>query len=315
MAAPRPTNKNRTRKSTRKHLQANIPSVHELQQQGKFVEVPTATGGTDEGARKIKRKMRVLTPQEEHNKKIAYAFAYFFAFTILAYFLFVTVFYTIHDWLSLLIFSLVFISPAYLANAGMLVIGRHATKPIDGGKNFWDGRRLFGPGKTWRGFMLGPLVFGIPFGIALNLVFFATWPYILPFIEQNFRTGVYVHFTSLARLQPYFISCAPGQTMWTGFFVMFIRVVGVSYGAALGDLLGSFLKRRFNIGRGQPFWVVDQLDFLVISVVLGLIPTFLWPDLIVFDPLIFIFLFTMTPAIAVLANTVAYVFGLKSVPW
>ncbi|MHA1732200.1 MAG: CDP-archaeol synthase [Promethearchaeota archaeon] len=308
------TGNNQSRKKTAE----NIPSVWDLKTSGKFEEVDTAAGGGGEQKKKLRRRIRVLTPQEERNKKIAYEFSYFFAFLIFGYFLFITTFYAIHDWLALLVFSLVFITPAWTANAGMLVMGRNATRPIDGGRKFIDGRPLFGPGKTWRGFLLGPLVFGVPVGIGLNVIFFATWTApmgILDTIRDAFANGRYAHFTSLSMLQPYFISCAPGQPMWFGFLVMLIRVFGVSYGAALGDLLGSFLKRRVNVGRGQPFWVVDQLDFVVVAVVMGLIPTFIWPQYIVFDPLIFIFILTLTPSVAVLGNTVAYVFGWKSVPW
>ena len=39
------------------------------------------------------------------------------------------------------------------------------------------------------------------------------------------------------------------------------RVIFVAYGAAIGDLLGSWLKRRLDRKRGEPVWIVDQIDF------------------------------------------------------
>ncbi|GAB4314301.1 MAG: hypothetical protein Kow0069_15680 [Promethearchaeota archaeon] len=300
-------------KRTRKMLAEDIPSVHQLVENGEFEEIPVEVATTN-GHGRLRRRMRKLTPKEEALKKIAFKLSYFFAFLVGGYFILISTVYTLHDWVSLLIFSIVFIFPAYLSNAGMLVMGRRAKRPVDGGKLFFDGRPIFGPGKTWRGLLLGPLAFGIPIGVAVNSIFFLTWNDIAAFVSENFRLGLYAHFTSLDKIQPYFVSCAPGQSFVAGYLVMIIKVVGVSYGAAFGDLLGSFLKRRLNLGRGQPFWVVDQVDFVVLAVLLGLIPTYLWPEL-VFDPLILVFLFTLTPAIAVLANTVAYLFGWKSVPW
>ncbi len=57
-----------------------------------------------------------------------------------------------------IISALWFILPAYFANASALLFG--GGKPIDFGKNFIDGKRLLGDGKTWRGFFAG-LIAGI----------------------------------------------------------------------------------------------------------------------------------------------------------
>ncbi len=68
------------------------------------------------------------------------------------------------DILSLLIFIL----PAYVANASPVILGGGV--PMDFGKNFVDGKRILGQGKTWRGFIFGVLA-GTAVGILLSLVF------------------------------------------------------------------------------------------------------------------------------------------------
>ena len=63
------------------------------------------------------------------------------------------VFFSWADWVSLLIFSLLLIVPAYLSNASMVITG--GGRPIDGGKLFRDGRRILGDHKTING-LKGP---------------------------------------------------------------------------------------------------------------------------------------------------------------
>ncbi len=52
--------------------------------------------------------------------------------------------------------ALYFIFPAYCANAAPVIFG--GGTPIDGGRKFRDGRPLFGPRKTFRGFFAGLIV-------------------------------------------------------------------------------------------------------------------------------------------------------------
>jgi len=64
--------------------------------------------------------------------------------------------------------ALKLVLPAYCANAAPVIFGGGA--PLDFGKNFWDGRRIFGEHKTFRGFFAG-LVIGTLVGVAESLVF------------------------------------------------------------------------------------------------------------------------------------------------
>ena len=73
----------------------------------------------------------------------------------------------------LIIEALKFIFPAYCANGAPVLAG--GGPPLDFGKNFFDGKRIFGKNKTFRGFFFGWLI-GFLVGIVEGLVFgFATY--------------------------------------------------------------------------------------------------------------------------------------------
>jgi CDP-2,3-bis-(O-geranylgeranyl)-sn-glycerol synthase len=70
--------------------------------------------------------------------------------------------------LELVTESLIFIFPAYSANAVPVVFG--GGQPLDLGKTFLDGQPIFGTHKTFRGFFAG-LIIGTLVGIGESLVF------------------------------------------------------------------------------------------------------------------------------------------------
>ncbi|MEJ2296709.1 MAG: CDP-archaeol synthase, partial [Candidatus Lokiarchaeota archaeon] len=218
--------------------------------------------------------------------------------------------YSIADWVALLIFSLLFIVPAYLSNAGMVIVGKG--KPVDGGKICRDGRRLLGDHKTWNGLIKGPLYIGIPISIVLFLIFTLLWDLIRIIPDAGITLGIYRLYNDIIYYQYYFI----GGSLPIGFIVLLLRIFLCSYGAGFGDLLGSFLKRRFNIESGEPFWVIDSLDFAGIAIIITSIPSFFMPNIFL-APDIFIvtFLLILTPSVSIIANTIAYIIGLKDVPW
>jgi CDP-2,3-bis-(O-geranylgeranyl)-sn-glycerol synthase len=73
----------------------------------------------------------------------------------------------------LIIEALKFIFPAYCANATPVLAGGGTA--MDFGKNFVDGKRIFGNNKTFRGFF-----FGLAVGIAVGLV--EWWIFGYPFL-------------------------------------------------------------------------------------------------------------------------------------
>ncbi len=76
------------------------------------------------------------------------------------------------DLLQLLVLAIWSIFPAYVANAAPVVLG--GGRSIDGGKKFSDGRPIFGPGKTIRGFVAGLIagtIFAMLQGFAFDLLY------------------------------------------------------------------------------------------------------------------------------------------------
>jgi CDP-2,3-bis-(O-geranylgeranyl)-sn-glycerol synthase len=79
-------------------------------------------------------------------------------------------------------------------------------------------------------------------------------------------------------------------------------------GALLGDLLGSFIKRRIDFKPGKPFPILDQLDFILGALVLT------YPvQQTGFSAIIILIVFT--PPIHLLANFFAYHLGVKRNWW
>ncbi len=80
-------------------------------------------------------------------------------------------------------------------------------------------------------------------------------------------------------------------------------------GAMLGDLIGSFIKRRLKMRWGKPLPLMDQLSFLAGALLLyGLLTD--WPTLPQLAVLII-----ATLVLHVSTNLFAFIFGLKHVPW
>jgi CDP-2,3-bis-(O-geranylgeranyl)-sn-glycerol synthase len=66
------------------------------------------------------------------------------------------------DVILLIVEALKFVFPAYCANAAPVLAG--GGPKMDFGKNFYDGKRIFGNNKTFRGFFFG---WGIGIGVGL----------------------------------------------------------------------------------------------------------------------------------------------------
>ncbi|MFX0009582.1 MAG: CDP-2,3-bis-(O-geranylgeranyl)-sn-glycerol synthase [Candidatus Hermodarchaeota archaeon] len=250
------------------------------------------------------------TSVDQKQSFIAKILALIFTGLLLIHFLIISIIFSWADWVATLVFSMLLIVPAYLSNAGMVLLG--GGKPIDAGKTWKDGRRILGDHKTWNGFIKGPLFIGIPISIGIFLLFLILWPFIriIP-IEGNIL-GLYKLYSNVEIYQFYFI----GGPFPLGIIIIMIRIVFCSYGAAIGDLVGSFLKRRFNIASGKPMWLIDQLDFIVFAILLSCVPYIFFPEYyFLLDVNILVFILILTPAVSVISNTIAYLIGLKEVPW
>jgi len=82
----------------------------------------------------------------------------------------------------------------------------------------------------------------------------------------------------------------------------------LSIGAIAGDVIASFLKRRFDAKQGEPIFLLDQLDF-VLGGILFAAPVF-FPGLLELAVII-----VLTVVIHKLTNFIAFKIKLKKVPW
>lgn len=166
--------------------------------------------------------------------------------------------------------------PAYLPNNVAVLVG--GGRPIDGGRTV-RGARLLGDGKTWRG-----TIGGIAAGIVVAIVLSSLAPTVTD------ATGVTV---------PTFSALA---------------TVSLPTGALLGDIGGSFIKRRLGHQRGSAVPGLDQYDLVVGS--LGLTALVAWGWLVaVVTVWILLAILVLTPALHLATNVIAYLLGLKDVPW
>lgn len=172
-----------------------------------------------------------------------------------------------------LVEAIFLVLPAYAANGLAPVFG--GTHPIDSGRS-WRGKPLFGPGKTWEG-----LAFGSITGMIVGAIEMFAAPYL-----------------------PWGLSPAPLD------IAPMTPVLGLvlGFGAMLGDLAGSFIKRRLGLRRGQAAPILDQDNFIVGSLALAslLIPVrWEWA----------ILLLIITPLIHWLACIIGYALRIKQTPW
>nr|MDO8084228.1 CDP-archaeol synthase [Candidatus Sigynarchaeum springense]MDO8116014.1 CDP-archaeol synthase [Candidatus Sigynarchaeota archaeon] len=225
--------------------------------------------------------------------KISKLLLYIFLVSTIMFVLAFSIAYSISDFLVIFGLSYLFIGPAYIANAAMVFTSNG--KPIDGGKNFIDGKRLFGQTKTWGGFV-GGVFFGSIAALGFDLILYFNYPSIAAFAQTQ---TVFLRYIKLDFLKAYLYPPA--------YYIPF-RAFFCGLGSPLGDLIKSFFKRRLSIGSGKPFWIADQLDFIVTTILLNLV----WFPLDIF---IILLLLLMTPAITLTANTIAYQIGKKTEPW
>ncbi len=142
-------------------------------------------------------------------------------------------------------------------------------KPIDFGKRFFDGRPLLGNGKTIRG-----TAAGIFFGSLGAAIVSAFVPQLTAFLPVDYlRYGVLL-----------------------------------AIGAMAGDIAGSFVKRRMGLEQGKSVMLLDQLDFLLGGILLGV--TLFTPTIL---EILFLVVFTMS--VHKFANIVAFKTKVKKVPW
>jgi CDP-2,3-bis-(O-geranylgeranyl)-sn-glycerol synthase len=228
--------------------------------------------------------------------KLAYTLCMIFGAGLILFIIIppLTGFWSWEDLILIAAGSILYIAPAYATNASMVIFGRNGT-PIDGGRNFSDGKRIFGNGKTWQG-LSGGIITGTLVGILLLVIStFVIWP----FVQKQVAEFPGMVLADLPYLNQFFAPI---------FLFGFLRVLLICVGAPLGDLIGSFIKRRANLERGAPAPIIDQLDFLLGAIFLAyIIFPLRW--------MYIIFALLVTLLLHILANTLAYKLGYSKEPW
>ncbi|HZX34501.1 MAG TPA: CDP-2,3-bis-(O-geranylgeranyl)-sn-glycerol synthase [archaeon] len=123
---------------------------------------------------------------------------------------------------------ILYLAPMYFANSSAMLFG--GKTPVDFGKKFFDGKPVFGKGKTFRGSFAG---------IAAGTIVAAAITQFFP--EQAGLLGK--------------------DYIMLGF--------ALSLGAIIGDMAASFFKRRNNIEPGKQVLFLDQLDFVMGGMIFG----------------------------------------------
>ncbi len=187
------------------------------------------------------------------------------------------------DPLEVILRALWLMIPMLVPNSAAVFFG--GGTPIDFGRKMKDGRRILGDGKTWRG-----LIGGTASGIVIGLI----------------------QYDIVLRLE------APewwyGDSLQTVIFILFL----LAFGSMLGDILGSFIKRRMKKKRGARFPVMDQYDFFVGTLILMIPLQFDWfyENFIENEYILgLIGLIIIIPILHMTVNIIGYKMGKKDVPW
>ncbi|MGI5964830.1 MAG: CDP-2,3-bis-(O-geranylgeranyl)-sn-glycerol synthase [Candidatus Methanomethylophilaceae archaeon] len=184
--------------------------------------------------------------------------------------------------LSIMVTGLWLFLPAMLPNSAAVVFGG-GTK-MDFGKS-WRGKRIFGDGKSWRGFFGGAFS-----GILLGLILIG--------ISHIFDPANHWGY---------------GETKQA-----FAIVCTLAFGAVLGDLCGAFIKRRLGLERGQKAPILDQYDFVAGALLFTALFNGRWvygTYVEGWNILALIFLLLIMFGIHRGINIIGYRAGLKKEPW
>lgn len=193
--------------------------------------------------------------------------------------------------------------PLWFGNAAPTILGGGA--PIDGGRYWRDGNRMLGDGKTIRGFWAGTLVGGFIGGLIAWMS--SILPVPISVSDDLILRLVYQDFLESGLLYDFLVTFNLRELFSNLVFLGFCTGGLMACGGLIGDLIGSFIKRRSGIERGHPFIFLDQLGFLVLGMlfVYLLIP---WPIeyLIVQVPITFV--------VHIAANLFGYFTGIQDEP-
>lgn len=143
------------------------------------------------------------------------------------------------------LFAVWFLLPAGVANVAPILAAhvsglKRFDAPIDGGA-LLHGRRLLGNHKTWRGIISGVVLATIV--VALQQLSYTSFEW-ARYVSDS------VDYSTLPVL---------------------LLGPALALGALGGDALESFFKRRRGIRAGRPWYVFDQIDYIIGAIIVSLL--------------------------------------------
>ncbi|MHA1821772.1 MAG: CDP-archaeol synthase [Promethearchaeota archaeon] len=221
-----------------------------------------------------------------------------FGILLFIFIMYFVIFYKIGDFLAIMGLAFFGTIPAFLSDAFMPIAASIPIKkyPMDGGR-IYKGKRILGPGKTWNGF-IGGIILGFITSYILSLLY----PWLYDITVKNMADGtdllVYIKTEDIL----FFVDTRTDPLKFH------LRTILLCIGGPIGDAIGSFIKRRLNRPRGSQVFILDQIDFLIVAILMAY-PVFplKWVYIV--------FLILFTPLLTVFANIIGYYIGAKEVPW
>ncbi|MCL4345151.1 MAG: CDP-2,3-bis-(O-geranylgeranyl)-sn-glycerol synthase [Candidatus Thermoplasmatota archaeon] len=177
-----------------------------------------------------------------------------------------------------IITGLIAFIPALAANPGAVITGGYGL--MDFGRNWKDGRRIFGDGKTISGYAGG--------------IFSGTVAGIVTYYILNYYS-----------LLPYRL------TLLSLILVPFV----LSWGSLTGDLIGSFIKRRLNMKSGQKGNLLDMWPFVIVAFLFSFVITTRFFLAMYGNFVDIVLILVLTPLLHRGVNIMAYRMKWKDVPW
>ena len=173
--------------------------------------------------------------------------------------------------------------PMLIPNSAAVLFG--GGTPVDFGKKMKNGSRYLGDGKTWNG-LIGGTISGVILGVIQIIIM-----NLLNQPEWTINTNI--------------ISALP---------ILFL----LAFGSMLGDMLGSFIKRRIGKKQGAKFPIMDQYDFFIGAMILIVPLQWSWfYDNFIYGIYLagFIGLIVLIPVMHRAVNIIGFKMGKKDVPW
>jgi CDP-2,3-bis-(O-geranylgeranyl)-sn-glycerol synthase len=211
-----------------------------------------------------------------------------------------TALYSIYDCLVIMGLAFFGLVPSLITNALMPLVSNFKgfkRYPMDGGRFHKDGERLLGDGKSWNGFILGTILGFIISALLSSQIY----PWLATTTVESFKDGTVLQYVSEDHILFFVGITADPLKFYLGQFLLCL-------GTPLGDVIGSYYKRRKKVKRGEVFLFWDQNDFIICSITIAY---FFFPMAWYY----IIFLLVITPILTVSANIFSYYIGKKTVPW